>query len=84
MFDIKCNLINSKLKLFVLFFACLWTIHEWYKSVGFLAYPWGTVLMSAYRWKTLTQIVSIVGTFGISFLFSLFTTNLLAILSCIA
>ena len=56
----------------ILFFACLWTIHEWYKSVGFLAYPWGTVLMSAYRWKTLTQIVSIVGTFGISFLFSLF------------
>lgn len=57
----------------ILYFACIWTIHEWYKSVGFLAYPWGTVLMSAYNWKLLTQIVSITGTFGLSFLFSLFS-----------
>lgn len=57
----------------ILYFACIWTIHEWYKSVGFLAYPWGTVLMSAYKWKLLTQIVSITGTFGLSFLFSLFS-----------
>ena len=57
----------------ILYFACIWTIHEWYKSVGFLAYPWGTVLMSAYNWKLLTQIVSVTGTFGLSFLFSLFS-----------
>ena len=36
------------------------------------AYLMADLDMSAYRWKTLTQIVSIVGTFGISFLFSLF------------
>lgn len=58
----------------ILYFAAVWTIHEWYKSVGFLAYPWGTVLMTAYRWKLLTQIVSITGTFGLSFLFSLFSS----------
>ena len=57
----------------ILYFACIWTIHEWYKSIGFLAYPWGTVLMSAYNWKLLTQIVSVTGTFGLSFLFSLFS-----------
>ena len=56
----------------ILYFASIWTIHEWYKSVGFLAYPWGTVLMTAYNWKILTQIVSITGTFGLSFIFSLF------------
>jgi len=57
----------------ILYFASIWTIHEWYKSVGFLAYPWGTVLMSAYKWKLLTQIVSVTGTFGLSFLFSFFS-----------
>ena len=57
----------------IIYFACVWTIYEWYKSVGFLAYPWGTVLMTAYSWKVFTQIVSLVGTFGISFLFSLFS-----------
>ena len=56
----------------ILYFASIWTFHEWYKSVGFLAYPWGTVLMTAYNWKILTQIVSITGTFGLSFIFSLF------------
>ena len=58
----------------IIYFAAVWTVHEWYKSTGFLAYPWGTVLMSAYNWKFLTQIVSLVGTFGLSFLFSLFAS----------
>ena len=56
----------------VLLFAALWTIYEWKKSTGFLAYPWGTLVMSAWKWKLLTQIVDITGTWGISFLFALF------------
>ena len=56
----------------VLLFAALWTIYEWKKSIGFLAYPWGTLVMSAWKWKLVTQIVDITGTWGISFLFALF------------
>lgn len=54
-------------------FAIIWTIYEWFKSTGFLAYPWGTLVMSAYKWGLISQIVSITGTWGISFLFSLFS-----------
>ncbi|MCR4940294.1 MAG: apolipoprotein N-acyltransferase [Treponemataceae bacterium] len=57
----------------VLLFTSVWTFHEWFKSIGFLAYPWGTLIMTAYRWNFLTQIVSLTGTWGISFLFSLFS-----------
>ncbi|OJF77594.1 MAG: apolipoprotein N-acyltransferase [Treponema sp. CETP13] len=53
-------------------FAAIWTIYEWYKSYGFLAYPWGTILMSAYKWKLVSQICDITGTWGLSFLFALF------------
>lgn len=62
--------LNCVIRIFL--FAVLWTIYEWKKSTGFLAYPWGTLVMSAWKWKLLTQIVDITGTRGISFLFSLF------------
>lgn len=53
-------------------FALVWTVYEWAKSTGFLAYPWGTLVMTSCRWPLLTQIVDITGTWGLSFLFSLF------------
>ncbi len=56
----------------IILFASLWTIYEWYKSLGFLAYPWVTILMASWKWSLITQIVSITGTWGITFLFSLF------------
>lgn len=56
-----------------LFFALIWTLYEWAKSTGFLAYPWGTLVMTAYEWPLLIQIVDITGTWGLSFLFSLFS-----------
>ncbi|NLM00109.1 MAG: apolipoprotein N-acyltransferase [Treponema sp.] len=55
-------------------FATVWTLYEWFKSSGFLAYPWGTVSMSAYRWPLITQIAAITGTYGITFLFALFSS----------
>lgn len=61
---------NPIIRIFL--FAALWTIYEWKKSTGFLAYPWGTLVMSAWKWQLLTQIVDITGTRGISLLFSLF------------
>lgn len=56
----------------ILYFASMWTVLEWLKSSGFLAYPWGTLSMTAYKWRLLTQIASITGVFGITFLFALF------------
>lgn len=55
-----------------LFFALIWTLYEWAKSTGFLAYPWGTLVMTSYKWSLLIQIVDITGTWGLSFLFSFF------------
>ncbi|MCQ2612458.1 MAG: apolipoprotein N-acyltransferase [Treponemataceae bacterium] len=57
----------------VLLFAAAWTVHEWGKSTGFLAYPWGTLIMGLYRWKLLTQIVDLTGTRGLSFLAAIFS-----------
>lgn len=56
----------------IVLFAFIWTMAEWKKSTGFLAYPWGTILMTAYEWNLITQIIDITGTWGISFLFALF------------
>jgi apolipoprotein N-acyltransferase len=57
----------------VIWFAGLYTIWEWAKSTGFLAYPWGTLSMTAYRWPLITQIADITGPYGITFLFSFFS-----------
>ncbi len=56
----------------IIWFAAAWTLHEWGKSTGFLAYPWGTLIQTAWRWPLITQVVALTGTWGISFLFSLF------------
>lgn len=56
----------------VLLFASLYILFEWQKSTGFLAYPWGTLYMSSYKWHLFTQIASITGTLGISWLFAFF------------
>ncbi len=58
----------------ILLFISLMIMYEWNKSTGFLAYPWGTLYMSAYSWKTICQIASISGTAGISALFMLFSS----------
>ncbi|WP_027727382.1 apolipoprotein N-acyltransferase [Treponema sp. C6A8] len=60
----------------VLYFASLYTLYEWVKSTGFLGYPWGTVPSALYRWSLLTQIASITGTYGITFLTALFNALL--------
>ncbi len=55
----------------ILWFTGTWVCWEWMKSTDFLAYPWGTLFMSAYRWKVFTQIADITGVWGISFLWAL-------------
>lgn len=51
-------------------FAAVYTLWEYFKSTGFLAYPWGTLPMCAFNQKLITQIVDITGVRGISFLIS--------------
>ncbi|MBQ9281374.1 MAG: apolipoprotein N-acyltransferase [Treponema sp.] len=59
----------------IFFFAAVYTIWEYCKSTGFLAYPWGTISMTAYDWKLVTQIADITGVYGVTFLFSLFSAT---------
>ncbi|MBP5359287.1 MAG: apolipoprotein N-acyltransferase [Treponema sp.] len=56
----------------ILWFASSFVFWEWIKSTGFLAYPWGTLFMTAYKWKIMTQIADITGVWGVTFVFALF------------
>ena len=58
----------------ILGFASIWTIYEWFKMTGWLAYPWGTLFMSCYKWHTLKQICSVTGVLGITYLMALFSS----------
>lgn len=60
----------------IFYFAFIWVIYEWCKSTGFLAYPWGTLSMTAVRWPVIMQIADITGQYGVSFLFALFSAVL--------
>jgi len=55
----------------LLWFTSVYTLWEYCKSTGFLAYPWGTLSMTAYKWPLITQIADITGVYGITFLFAL-------------
>ena len=61
---------TSSFKIF--YFASMYVIYEWVKSSGFLGYPWGTVSSAMFRWHILTQIASITGTYGVTFIVVLF------------
>ena len=56
----------------ILYFAAIYTLYEWAKSVGFLGYPWGTISSAMYRWHSFTQLAAITGTYGITFLTVMF------------
>ncbi|OQA64100.1 MAG: Apolipoprotein N-acyltransferase [Spirochaetes bacterium ADurb.Bin269] len=49
-------------------FAAVWTVWEFAKSSGFLAYPWGTLYMGARNLYLPSQIADITGAWGMSFL----------------
>ena len=57
-------------------FAAVWMLWEWVKSIGFLAYPWGTLVMTSRELVPLIQIADLVGTWGIGFLFCLFSATI--------
>jgi len=49
------------------YFASIWTLWEFSKSTGFLAYPWGTAPMICFNLKDFIQFVDTTGVWGISF-----------------
>ncbi len=57
----------------IFWFISIWISWEWLKSTGFLAYPWGTMFIAAYKWKLLTQIADITGVWGITLLYAFFS-----------
>ncbi len=60
----------------ILWFAAVYTVYEWVKSSGFIAYPWGTVSSTMFHWKAFIQIADITGTYGITFMSAFFAAVL--------
>ena len=60
----------------IFWFAGIYTVYEWCKSTGFLAYPWGTLSMTAFKWPLIMQIADITGPYGVTFIFALFSAVL--------
>jgi len=57
-------------------FAGLWTLWEWFKGSGFVAYPWGSISMTALPLRPLIQIADITGVWGITALMALISALL--------
>lgn len=56
----------------IIYFTAVYVAYEWVKSSGFLGYPWGTVSSALFRWHVITQLASITGTYGITFIVVMF------------
>ena len=65
-------------------FAGLWTLWEWFKGSGFVAYPWGSLSMTALSLRPLIQIADITGVWGITFLIALISALLAEIIRAAA
>ncbi len=50
--------------------AVVWTAYEYFKSIGFLAYPWGLIAYPAATIPVLIQHVDITGVWALSFIFA--------------
>jgi apolipoprotein N-acyltransferase len=64
--------INVNYRPFLL--AAVWAVYEYFKSVGFLGYPWGLIAYPVGDVLPLVQFVDITGVWGLSFLMALVNT----------
>lgn len=55
----------------IFWFTSCWIFWEWAKSTGAMGYPWGTIWMTSFNWKIITQISDITGVYGVTFIFAL-------------
>ncbi len=51
--------------------AMTWALYEYFKSVGFLGYPWGLIAYPIQGVLPLIQVVDVTGIWGLSFLMAL-------------
>ncbi len=62
-----------------LLIAGIWVIYEYFKSIGYLALPWGLLAHTAGNFLPLIQISDITGQWGVSFLIALINVLILEI-----
>ncbi len=70
---------DRRIRIFL--FAGVWLMWEYFKSNGFVAYPWGTVCMTAFNLKYFIQFIDTTGVWGLSFVLSLFAACFCEILN---
>lgn len=70
---LRYNQKNYNISFKIIWFVSIYVLWEWVKSCGFLGYPWGTVSSAMYKFKILTQIADITGTYGITYICALFS-----------
>lgn len=58
----------------IIWFTAVYTVYEYVKCSGFLAYPWGTIPLVTYNAKFISQIVDIGGVRLLTFIFALFAS----------
>lgn len=78
-FSLKYDFLNSKV-FRIFYFACIYTLYEWCKSVGFLGYPWAVLSATIYKWPLLMQLASVTGTYGITWILAFFNAFLAEVL----
>ena len=65
----------------LLIVPALWVSVEFYRTLGFLRFPWGILGYSQYQILPIIQIASFTGVFGISFLIALTNLSLAKVIS---
>ena len=63
------SLLSRRYRPFLLAFA--WCAYEYFKSIGFLGYPWGLIAYPVGGFLPLVQFVDVTGVWGLSFLMAL-------------
>jgi apolipoprotein N-acyltransferase len=59
-----------------LLFALVWTVYEYFKSIGFLGYPWGLAAYPVATVLPIAQLAAVTGVWGISALVVYFNASL--------
>lgn len=60
--------------------AAGWTVFEWVRAQGALAFPWGTLSATQHRYLPVLQILDLTGAYGLSFLMALASAAVSALL----
>lgn len=73
LYEYSSNQFTYDVSFKIIWFISIYVLWEWVKSCGFLGYPWGTISTSMYKFKILTQIADVTGTYGITYICAFFS-----------